>query len=309
MKFIFAGTPEFAVLPLQTLCENGFLPVAVLTQPDRPQGRKGILTPSPVKKFALERGIPVLQPEKLKTDFSALKAAGATCMITCAYGQILTKEVLSLFEKGVWNIHASLLPAYRGASPISAAIWNEEKTTGVTIMKTDVGLDTGDILLREEIEISPRETCGSLTEKLSALGAKMILEALPAIESGEYTLEKQGEGATLTKKTVRTELDFSRPAHEVSALVRALSPSPLAFGRIGGLILNFYNAEVVADCGGAPSGTVLSANPKTGFVVACKEGAIKITELQPAGGKRMSARDFLNGRKIAEGMKFDEPLL
>lgn len=309
MRFVFAGTPEFAVLPLQTLCDNGFLPVAVLTQPDKPQGRKGILTPSPVKKFALERGIPVLQPEKLKNDFSALQEAGAECMVTCAYGQILSAEVLALFEKGVWNIHASLLPAYRGASPISAAILNEEKTTGVTIMKTDVGLDTGDMLSQETIGISERETCGSLTDKLSALGATMILEALPAIERGDYALKAQGEGATLTKKIVRTEVDFARPAHTVSALVRALSPSPLSFARINGLTLNFYNAEVERCGGGLPCGTVVSANPKTGFVVACKEGAVKITELQPAGGKRMSARDFLNGRKVTEGMKFDEPLL
>lgn len=308
MKLVFAGTPEFAVPSLGGIAAAGFEIAAVLTQPDRPQGRKGILTPSPVKEKALALGIPVLQPEKLKEDLSALKAVGADLMVTCAYGQILTQEALDLFPLGVWNVHASLLPAYRGAAPIARAIMDGKQETGVTIMRTDVGLDTGDIFLKESLAILPSDTAGSLTEKLSALGAKLITGALAKISRGEVALEKQGEGF-VCKKVRRTQVDFSRPAPEVSALIRGLSPSPLSFSTAGGLTLNFYAAEEIAYDGEEPCGTVVGDSPKEGLIIKCGTGAVRITRLQPAGGKVMSARDFLNGRKIQKGMRFDQPVL
>lgn len=307
IKIVFAGTPEFAIKPLLKLCEACEV-VAVLTQPDKPQGRKGILTPSPVKAEALKRGIPVFQPVKLKEDFSALAQLKADLMVTCAYGQILTQEILDLFPLGVWNIHASLLPAYRGAAPIPRVIIDGCEKTGVTIMKTDVGLDTGDMLLSGELPIEKTDTCGSLSEKLSVLGADLIVKALPLIESGNVTLKKQGEGF-VCKKVARTAVDFSKRANDVSALIRGLSPAPLSYAKIGDLVLNLYMAEAISFCGDEPFGTVLTATPKEGLTVKCGEGAVRILELQPAGGKRMSARDFCNGRKIEKGQRFENECL
>lgn len=306
MRIVFAGTPEFALQPLGAILEGGYEVAAVLTQPDKPQGRKGILTPSPVKIFAGAQGIPVLQPVKLREDFSALKAAGADLMVTCAYGQILTQEVLDLFPLGVWNIHASLLPAYRGAAPIPRAIIGGEKETGITIMKTELGLDTGDILLSKCCPIYDSDDCGTLSDRLSRLGAELLLSALPLIERGNYPLQKQGEGF-VCKKVQRTEVDFTRTAREVSCLIRGLSPAPFAYARMGELTLNFWFAEEAECEETAPAGTVIEASPKEGLVIACGKGAVRILELQPTGGRRMSARDFLNGRKFAKGMKFDIP--
>lgn len=308
MKIVFAGTPEFALPSLNALYAAGFDIVAVLTQPDKPQGRKRVLTPSPVKEAAIKLDLPVLQPMKLKEDCSALKELNADCMVTCAYGQILTQEILDLFPTGVWNVHASLLPAYRGAAPIARALMNGETKTGVTIMKTESGLDTGDMLLQESLPIEADDTAGTLSEKLSRLGGELIVKGLRLLESGKYELKKQGEGF-VCKKVVRTQADFSRPAGEVSALIRGLSPAPLSFGVIAGLTLNFYAAEQADTNSDAPFGTVLSASPKTGFVVKCGAGAVRILRLQPAGGSVMRDRDFCNGRKVSEGMRFDEPVL
>ena len=229
-------------------------------------------------------------------------------MITCAYGQILTQEILDLFPKGVWNIHASLLPAYRGAAPIPRAIIDGCKETGITVMKTDVGLDTGDILCKMQEPISDVDTSDSLSERLSFLGAKLILQALGQIESGNYSLIKQGEGFTC-KKVQRTQADFSKSSEEVSRLIRGLSPAPLCFATAGELVLNLHFAEVVEWNGNEESGTVLVASAKRGLIVKCGKGAVRLTRLQPAGGKVMSDRDFCNGRKITEGTCFDKPVL
>ena len=307
MKLVFAGTPAFAVPSLEALAEK-FDIAAVLTQPDKPQGRKGVLTPSPVKAAALARGIPVLQPEKLKADFSALAAVRADLMVTCAYGQILTQEVLDLFPLGVWNVHASLLPAYRGAAPIARAIIGGERETGVTIMKTDAGLDTGDMFLRGSLPVAETDTCGTLTEKLSVLGAKLIAEAVARIARGEVVLEKQGEGS-VCRKVARTPVDFTRPAAEVSALIRGLSPAPLAYAKAGELMLNCYQARVLPDAEEAPAGTVLAASAGQGLVVRCADGAVRLTEVQPAGGKRMADTAFCNGGKLRRGDTFDQPVL
>lgn len=307
MKMVFAGTPAFAVPALRAAAKQ-FDVAAVLTQPDRPQGRKRVLTPSPVKQAALELGIPVLQPERLRTELGPLRAVGADLMVTCAYGQILTQETLDLFPLGVWNVHASLLPKYRGAAPIAAAILAGERETGVTIMRTDIGLDTGDMFLKETLPIAEDDTCGTLTEKLSQLGAELLIKALERIKSGDISLEKQGEG-TLCRKTVRTQIDFDRPASEVSALVRALSPAPLAYAKAGEFLLNCYNACEADGFAAAPAGTVLAASAKTGLVVSCAQGAVRLTEVQPSGGKRMTDTAFCNGGKCREGDVFDKPVL
>ncbi len=281
---------------------------AVLTQPDRPQGRKGTLTPSPVKALAEAFGIPVLQPQKLKNEVGPVREVGADLMVTCAYGQILTQEVLDLFPLGVWNIHASLLPAYRGAAPIPRAIIDGQRETGVTIMRTELGLDTGDMLLAEKTPIYDSDDCGTLGERLSRIASGLIVKAISMIERGDLPLKKQGEG-TLCKKVERTEVDFSRTAREVSCLVRGLSPSPFAYARVRDLTLNFWFAEEVPCDADVPAGTVVAASPKEGLIVKCGEGAVAITELQPAGGRRMSARDFVNGRKLSKGDRFDQPVL
>lgn len=307
MKIIFAGTPAFAVPSLMAAAEK-FPIAAVLTQPDRPQGRKHLLTPSPVKQAALARGIPVLQPVRLREDLSALRAVGADLMVTCAYGQILTQETLDLFPMGVWNVHASLLPKFRGAAPISAAILAGERETGVTIMRTDAGLDTGDMFLKAALPIEETDTCGTLTEKLSLLGANLLGEALERIARGDIVLTAQGEG-TLCRKTVRTQIDFSHSAAEVSALIRALSPAPLAYAKAGELMLNCYQARVLPNAEEAPAGTVLAASAGQGLVVRCADGAVRLTEVQPAGGKRMADTAFCNGGKLRRGDTFDQPVL
>ena len=205
-------------------------------------------------------------------------------------------------------MHASLLPAYRGAAPIARAIIGGERETGVTIMKTDAGLDTGDMFLRGSLPIAETDTCGTLTEKLSVLGAKLIVEAVARIARGEVVLEKQGEGS-VCRKVARTPVDFTRPAAEVSALIRGLSPAPLAYAVCGGLSFNCYNACVVPLPEGAPAGMVVACSPKQGLIVACGGGAVRITGLQPAGGKRMADTAFANGGKLTEGARFDQPVL
>lgn len=225
-------------------------------------------------------------------------------MVTCAYGQLLPQEVLDLFPLGVWNIHASLLPAYRGAAPIQQCIIDGAKRTGITVMKTELGMDTGDIFLQRSIAVEADDTGGTLSEKLSLLGAELIAEAVGRIACGDVVLEKQSEGF-VCRKVARQRVDFSRSAEEVSRLIRGLSPAPLAYAQSGDLTLNFYMAEAVGREGDEPFGTVVCASPKEGLLIKCGEGAVKITQLQPSGGKRMSAKDFLNGKKLREGMRFE----
>ncbi len=311
MKILFAGTPDFAVAPLQNIIDAGFEVVGVVTQIDKPQGRKAVLTPPPVKVFALEKGLPVFQPEKIRDCVAELKAFNADLMVTCAYGQILTQDVLDCFPMGVWNIHAGLLPFYRGASPIQSCIVNGETETGVSIMKTELGLDSGDILLVEKTQILETETYGELSERLSSLGAGLIVKALNLLQSGEYTLQKQGEeGVCVVRKIHKesAELRFDKRVDEICNLVRAMNPSPVAYALVDGAKLNVYRAEraVLLDeeqavLEGAKLGEVLSDRPKRGLLIKAQDGAVKLTEVQPAGGKRMSGSDLLNGRKVKKG--------
>ena len=309
MKIVFAGTPEFAILPLQAIVENGFEVVGVITQADKPQGRKGILTPPPVKTLAERLSIPVIQPAKIRDELDAVRALGGELLVTCAYGQILTQAVLDLFPLGVWNIHAGLLPFYRGASPIQSCIINGEKKTGVSVMKTELGLDTGDILLVEETEITPTETYGELSDRLSHIGANAIVKALNVLKTGEYTLTKQGEdGATVYRKIAKehAKIDFAKTATEIVDLVRGSNPAPVAYALFEGGTLNVYLAETADEFAleDGEIGEVLCDIPKKGLVVKCKEGAVRLLEVQLSGGKRMKGGDFLNGRKIKKGQVF-----
>lgn len=306
MRIVYAGAPEFSVAPLKSLTDAGFCAVAAVTQPDKPVGRKAILTPTPLKSYALSQGIPVYDFAKIREHVSELRSFGADVMVTCAYGQLLTQEVLSAFPKGVYNIHASLLPRWRGASPIQHAILAGDEKTGVTVMKTDIGLDTGDMLLCEEMAVSPADTAATLSEKLSLLGGGCIVRALKELEAGTAVFTKQdGARATLCKKIRKEEcvVDFSRPAKEVCDLIRAMNPSPLAYAFVNGKLVNFYFAEPCECAESAETGRVVRAD-KTGVYVAAGGGCVKITELQLEGGKRMRAADAVNGRKIAVGDVF-----
>ena len=313
MKILFAGTPEFAVEPLKALIETGDV-AGVITQEDKVQGRKKILTPSPVKAYALSCGLPVFQPKKIREEVAALKNFGADMLITCAYGQILTQEVLDCFPRGVWNIHAGLLPAYRGASPVQSCLLNGETETGVCVMKTVLALDAGDILLCEKTEIGADETAGELSARLSVLGAGLIRKAIPLLESGEYTLTPQsGEGVRIYRKITREQakIDFSRSARQVVNKVRAMNPEPVAYALLNGAPVNFYRAQAVEEETlseeekSARAGEILSDKPKIGLTIRCKTGAIKALYVQPAGGKMMSGSDFLSGRKGRKGQVFE----
>lgn len=310
MKIVYAGTPSFAVAPLKKIIENGYTVVGVITQTDKPQGRKGILTPPPVKTFAESQNIPVLQPVKLRDELDEVRKLGGDILITCAYGQILNEETLSSFEKGVWNIHAGLLPKYRGASPIQSCILAGEKTTGASIMKTELGLDSGDILLVEETQIGEKETYGELSSRLSEIGADAIVKALKMIETGEISLQKQAtDGVQIVRKIGKEQakIDFSKTADEIVNLVRAMNPEPTAYSTINGLKVNVFLAEKCEEfaCEDGKKGEVLCDSPKKGLIVKCLDGAVKILELQPAGGKRIKGSDFLNGRKAKKGDTFE----
>ena len=314
MKLIFAGTPDFAVAPFKKLIESGAEIVGVITQLDKPQGRKGILTPPPVKTAALALGIPVFQPEKIRDFVEEIRALNADLMITCAYGQILTQAVLDCFPKGVWNIHAGLLPKYRGASPIQSCILNGETKTGVSIMKTELGLDCGDVLCVAETEIAETETYGDLSERLSLLGADLIVQGVKTLESGTYTLTPQGEeGVGVVRKINKDQakIDFAKPAAEIINLIRGMNPAPIAYTVLDGNKINVYRAEKAVlneeetlYMQDAVLGQVLSDKPKRGLLVKCADGAVKLTEVQAAGGKRISGGDFINGRKARQGQVF-----
>lgn len=314
MKIVFAGTPEFATAALKNIIDGGYEVVGVITQTDKPQGRKGVLTPPPVKTLAIERGIPVLQPQKIRDSVDEVKALGGDILITCAYGQILTQEVLDSFKLGVWNIHAGLLPQYRGASPIQSCILAGERETGVCVMKTELGLDCGDILCMERTQINENETYGELSERLSVIGGALIIKALALLQTGEYTLTPQAsEGVQVVKKIGKetAKIDFHKDGEIIVNLVRAMNPAPVAFTEVNGLKINVYRAEkaLLTDeetiaAASAKAGEILSDKPKRGLLVKCKDGAIKLTQIQAAGGKTMSGGDFLNGRKVQKGQVF-----
>ena len=306
MKIIYLGTPDFAVNPLKTIVESGKHQVlAVVTNNDKPVGRKRILTACPVKQYALSQGLNVLQYDKIRVEgVDDIKALNPDIMITCAFGQILSQELIDIPKFGVINIHASLLPKYRGASPIHYAILNGETKTGVTIMQTDCGIDTGDILIKSEpVDIDKNETCGELFNKLSLVGANMILDALDKISLGEITPIKQNEEeATYTKIINKSDafIDFNDESINVVNKIRAFNPSPVAYCSFQGEPLKIFSA--VNSNGKGEVCEILDCEKN--LEIACKNGSIIIKSLQKAGGKQMSSQDFLRGVKLKKGELF-----
>nr|MBO4518298.1 methionyl-tRNA formyltransferase [Clostridia bacterium] len=301
MRVVFLGTPDFAVPPLKALNGlDGVEIVGVVSNRDKPAGRKQILTAPPVKIAARELGLPVFQYDKIRQEgVEDLKKLAPDLMITCAFGQILSQEILDIPKMGVINIHASLLPKYRGASPIHYAILNGEKTTGITIMKTDIGIDTGDILLQKSIDIGEKETCGELFERLSVLGAECVKQAIGLIDSGNAVFEKQDDGKATFTKIIKKEhalIDWKDSAENIVNKVRAFNPAPIAFTLLHGEPFKIYTAEK-ADLKGE-AGVLLSDKE---LIVGAGDYSVKLVKVCKAGGKPMSAQDFLRGNKLPAG--------
>jgi methionyl-tRNA formyltransferase len=297
----FFGTPQFAV-PLLQACQAVGRVVAVVTQPDKPRGRGQHLQPTPVKEVALAAGIPVLQPPRLKgTDFAArLAALEPEAAVVAAYGRILPPEVLAAPRRGCLNVHASLLPRWRGAAPIQWAIAAGDRETGVCLMQMEEGLDTGPVLALRRTAISPTETGETLQARLAELGATMLLEELPAFFRGELKAQPQPtEGVTLARLVTKDDgrLEWTRPAAELERRIRAFTPWPGGWTMLDGKVLKIWRAEVAE--GTAPAGTVLAARGT--LEVACGQGALRLLELQPEGKRRMTAAEFLGGHRLRQG--------
>lgn len=301
MKIVFMGTPEFAVPSLKMLLNYPGAEVAgVFTQPDRPKGRGNKLTASPVKQTALEAGIPVFQPEKIrKTGLEDLRELEPDLCVTAAFGQILSREILDVPRLGNINVHASLLPKHRGSAPIAHAIMTGDRKAGVTTMMMDEGIDTGDMLLQEETEIGESETCGELTERLSLLGAETLRKTLAEMEAGTLKRIPQNHAEMTYDPMLTKEMgytDFSGSAEQIRGLINGLNPWPCVSISCTEGPLKLLRA-VCAEAEGVP-GKILRADPKEGLVIACGTGAVRILELQAPGGKRMRAEDYLRGHSI-----------
>ena len=323
MRIVFMGTPDFAVPTLETLIQSEHEVVGVVTQPDRPKGRSGKLQFSPVKEAAVEAQIPVFQPERIKdgTFYPVLQELNPDVIIVVAFGQILPKEILELPKYGCMNVHASLLPKLRGAAPIQWAIINGESVTGVTTMQMDEGLDTGDMIQKTEVEITPDETGESLHDKLAAAGAALCVETLKAVETHTATFEKQGESPTAYARMLDKKLgniDWSRSAVEIERLVRGLNSWPSAYTHWDGKVMKIWKAKAEPGAGVQAGGTetekfqgesqtvagTVVAVEKDSFTVQTGEGRLKVLQLQIPGKKRMDADAFLRGYSLKPGTVF-----
>ena len=303
MKLVFAGTPEFAAVSLEALLRARHEVTLVLTQPERPAGRGLKPHPSAVKQLALKRGLALLQPATLKNSATqgAIAAARPEALVVAAYGLMLPPELLSLPAHGCINVHASLLPRWRGAAPIQRALLAGDTETGVTIMQMDQNLDTGPMLLKRAIPITPEDTTGTLHDKLAALGAQLLVETLAAKPLPHV---QDAAAATYAPRIDKreAEIDWRKPAAEIERQVRAFDPVPGAQTRHEDTALKIWRACVEASTGATPG--VVSAAGADGIVVACGRDALRIAELQRAGGKRLSAQAFLSGHKLAHGTCF-----
>ncbi len=304
MRVVFLGTPDFAVPSLEALIENEYNVVGVFTQPDRPAKRGHKLMAPPVKECAIKHGINVYQFEKIKEEagLSALKSLEPDILVTAAFGQILSKDILDVPAKGCINVHGSLLPKYRGAAPIQWAIINGETVTGITTMYTNIGLDTGDIILKKEIEIGSQETAGELFDRMALLGAELLIETLKEIESGSSTRTPQDESLASHFPMLKKEtghINFSKTPKEIHNLVRGVTPWPGAYFVFGEDIVKVLKVVPHDDIQhNSTFGKVLLASAKEGLLIACKNGAIEILELKAPSGKQMSAKNYLMGKKI-----------
>ena len=302
MRIVFMGTPDFAVPSLQALIDAGHDVCAVYTQPDKPQGRKQILTAPPVKTLALEHDIPVFQPNTLKNEDeqARLRELAPEVIIVVAYGKLLAMPRL-----GTFNLHASLLPRWRGAAPIQWAVIAGDEMAGVTTMQMAEGLDTGDMLLTYETKVGEKETAGELFDRLAQSGAELLTQTLVKLD--EITPRPQDDAQSCYAHMLDKQMaviDWSKSAHEIDCLIRGLNPWPIALTTLSGERLKVFAAEK-ANGRGEP-GTVLEADPKKGLTVACGEGALGLTEIQLVGGKRMKATDFLRGHVIEVGTKLGD---
>jgi len=307
MRIVFMGTPDFAVPSLQALIDAGHDVCAVYTQPDKPQGRKQILTAPPVKTLALEHDIPVFQPNTLKNEDeqARLRELAPEVIIVVAYGKLLPKAVLDIPPHGCINVHGSLLPRWRGAAPIQWAVIAGDEMAGVTTMQMAEGLDTGDMLLTYETKVGEKETAGELFDRLAQSGAELLTQTLVKLD--EITPRPQDDAQSCYAHMLDKQMaviDWSKSAHEIDCLIRGLNPWPVALTTLSGERLKVFAAEK-ANGNGEP-GTVLEADPKKGLTVACGEGALRLTEIQLVGGKRMKATDFLRGHTIEVGTKLGE---
>ena len=306
MRVVFFGTPAFAVPSLRALVEEGAAVVAVVTQPDRPQGRsRSTLLPPPVKQAAEELGLPVLQPERPRGDVfvASLRRLNPDLGVVVAYGHILKPEVLAVPARGMVNVHASLLPRHRGAAPVHAAILAGDRSTGVTIMQMDAGMDTGAILHQLSTDIGDAETTGALTGRLADLGARALVEALVLLQRGELLPIPQDQArATLAPKIDRdmARIDWTAGASAVARRIRAFDPAPGAWTTLGGLEVKLFGARPGPDTG-AP-GLILRAEPA--LVIGTGDGSVEVTDVQPSGRRRMSASEWHRGRGAGSGERF-----
>ena len=307
MKIVFMGTPDFAVPSLQALLDAGHEVCAVYTQPDKPQGRKQILTAPPVKELALQYHIPVYQPATLKNEEEQekLRALAPEVIIVVAYGKLLPKAVLDIPPRGCINVHGSLLPRWRGAAPIQWSVIAGDQKAGVTTMQMAEGLDTGDMLLTYETEIGARETAGELFDRLAQAGAELLVRTLVELDS--ITPRPQDDSRSCYAHMLDKQMaviDWAKSAREIDCLIRGLSPWPVALTTLDGARLKIYAAEPVSGTG--KPGEVLESDPKKGLTVACGAGALALHEVQLVGGKRMKSADFLRGHAIDKGTMLGE---
>ena len=307
MKILFMGTPDFALFSLRGLCENGYDVIGVITQPDKPKGRGYVLTPPPVKVYAMEKGIPVYQPNSLRTEefASLLQELNPDLIAVVAYGKILPKNVLDYPKYGCVNVHGSLLPEYRGAAPMQMAIIDGKKVTGITTMFMAEGLDTGDMLLKAECEIAENDNFEIVHDRLGILGAELLQKTVDGLERGEITpIPQDHSKATHTSKILKEdcEIDFSKDCDTVHNLIRGLSPIPLSFTHLpDGKLLKVVESEICErESKNSDFGRVSSL--ENGKIrVLCANGSINILKVLPEGKGRMTAADFIRGRKISEG--------
>ncbi len=312
MRVVFMGTPGFAVPSLRALVEAGYEVAGVFTQPDRPKGRGGKVLQGPVKEYALSQSIPVFQPERIRRDgIQDLKALRPDLCVTAAFGQILSQEVLDIPAQGTVNVHASLLPRHRGAAPVQWAILQGDSQTGITTMLTDKGIDTGDMLLQAVCLIAEEDTAGGLLDKLSHMGAKLLLETLALMRQGNCPREKQDEGIATYDPMLRKEMGlllFAQGTATCLRRVRAMDPWPCAYAALseGGLRVWKAADAVAAARPGAAPGSILHADAADGLVIATADGAMELVEIQAPNGKRMDARAFLRGHGLVTGKRLDE---
>ena len=309
MKVVFMGTPEFAVPTLQALIDHHQV-AAVVTQPDRQRGRGKKVQFSPVKEKAAEYKIPVLQPEKARDEefIQELETIAPDVIVVVAYGQILPERILNLPKYGCINVHGSLLPKYRGAAPIQWAVLNGEEKTGITTMYMEKGLDTGDMIDKAEVVLDPKETAGSLHDKLMNLGADLLLETLDKLEKGTIVRTKQDDSQSCYAKMLSKEMgrmDFSRSAKELEQWIRGMNPWPSAYTTMNGKTLKIWDADVVSYEGSEEPGTVVKVTKDT-IIVAAGEGALALKEIQLAGKKRMPVQACLLGSSVETGIRLGD---